>query len=102
MINLRKKNYTDVTNWINVTETVNFVNLLVWVTATKHNMLNILLSWSDKVQLKPVVILLLEGGHESSSGWRDAAVSLDVDAHWAEMTKKEDGIAWSISRQRYY
>lgn len=29
MINLRKKNYTDVTNWINVTETVNFVNLLV-------------------------------------------------------------------------
>lgn len=57
-------------------------------------MLNILLSWSDKVKFKPeVVILLLEGDHESSSGWGDAAVSLDEDAHWAEMTKKEDGMA---------
>lgn len=62
IISLRKKNHTDVTNRINVTKSVNFQKYRFELQLQSYNLLTFLLSWSNKVQFGPaVVILLLEG-----------------------------------------
>lgn len=66
-------------------------------------MFNVLLSCCDKLQFEAEVEnLLLEVVMNHFSGWGDAAVSLDVDTRWAEMTEKEASIARSISSQGGY